>query len=479
MKLNKGQLLIELVLVMGLAAAIVPALLTTFVASRSGRVQNQERIVALGYLQEAKEAIRTYRESDWSTFAVNGTYHPVISGTTWTLSSGIETVNSITRQIVISDVQRDATGAIVTSGGTTDPSTKKATISVTWAAPLSTTITSTLYFTRWNENAAYTETTLDDFNYVGSTWPGLQTGVTVQATTPPQISGDGEVILGAGGHSNWCTPALDATTLDLPKNGLANALFATESNAYATTGENASGVSFAKVNVGTSPPYPPTPSLASTFDGYKTNAVFGETNYAYIATDNNSKEVVIIDLNNVVGGKYQEIGTFNAPGNVSGAGVYVVGNTAYVLVNSVLYNFDVTSKSGSRPILDTNGVTLAGDGKSVVVLGNYAYVATDGSSAELQIVDVSNATNLTVVGQANTNSGTATDIYVNSAATRAYLATTQSASLSEMFIVDIATKTGNRSVIGSYESNGMSPKSISLVPGNRAIIGGSSFVREY
>ena len=140
-----------------------------------------------------------------------------------------------------------------------------------------------------------------------------------------------------------------------------------------------------------------------------------------------------------------------------------------------MYNFDLSSKSGARAIIDTDGVTLDSTGNKVVVVGNYAYVAIGATSNQLDIVDVSNPTNLTVVGKATVVGQNATDIFVNSSATRAYLVTSESSTKKEFFIIDITTKTGNsHTTLGSYDTNGMSPKGVTVVTLNKAIVVGTS-----
>ncbi len=455
---QRGQSLIEILVVMGLAAVLLPAIITGLVATREGKAQEKQRIAAVALLQEAQEALRDIRDSGWSNMANNGTFHPAVSGSSWILSADQETIGLFTRKIVLSDVYRNISGAIVSSGGMLDPSTKKVDITVSWLLPYSSSVVSTTYITR-HDNVSYTETTETEFN------AGTKTGVAVTNTS------GGEVMLGAGGQGDWCKPNLTITSLDLPKNGVANALSAIEGKAFAGTGENASGVSYATVNINNI--HPPVATLGETFDGYKTNGIFGESGYAYLATDTNSKEIAIIDLNNVVDGKYQEAGYFNAPGNGSASSVYVSGGVGYMISGNKLYSFDLASKSGSRPIKDPDGVTLPGTGTKVVVIGTYAYVAIDSSSTQLQIVDVSDPNNLTLKGTASLPAQDARDIFVNSSATRAYLVTNASASQREFFIVDVTTKTGGRGALGDgYEANGMNPKGVTVVPGNRAIIVG-------
>lgn len=459
---KKGQTLIELLLAVGLAALLIPALLSGFMSSRDSRVQQTKRVDALAHLTELKSVVRSVREMGWSYVSTNGVYHPVASGSAWAFAAGTETIDGITRSVSISDVNRDTSGTIVSDGGALDPSTKKITLNITWTAPYPTSTSSILYLTRWLENAAYTETTQAHFN------AGAKSGVVVQATNPPQTADDGEVILGAGGFGNWCAPTLLSPGTNLEGQGIAKDIYAVEGKAYTGTGENSSGNSLIGINISNA--HPPVASQQSAYDGHKTNSVHGETNYGYISTDTNGKEVVIVQTSST---PYTEIGYFDAPGGNSGRSVYVVGNTGYVTTGDKLYNFDLSSKTGSRPIRDSNGVQLAGNGSQVVVSGNYAYVSIEGnSSTEMQIVDVSNATNLMVVGQADIDGQSARDIYINTSASRAYIAAQEDSGRRELFIVDISTKTGSRPIVGSYDTNGMDPRGIVVVPGNRAIMVG-------
>lgn len=458
---QKGQTIVEFLIAIGLASIFLPTLLTGLVASREGKAQQTQRLEATTLLKEAEEAMRITRETSWSSISTNGTFHPVISASNWILASNAETVNGYTRKIVISDTQRDSSGKIVSTGGTADPGTKKVVSSVSWNTPFSSSVDSTMYLSRFLNNTTYLETTDTQFNQG-----------TLNGTVMTNASG-GEITLGAGGHGSWCAPNLSIAAVDLPKQGVTNAVYAIQGQVVAGTGDNSSGISFAKVTI-SNPPYPTPPAgtINATFDGYKTNGVFGETNYAYLATDTNSKEIVIIDLNNIVNGKYQEAGYFNAPGNGTGNSIYVSGNIGYMTDGSTLYTFDLTSKSGSRAPLGS--VSLAGTGNKIIVNGSYAYIAIDSESTQLQIVQVSpDGKTLTIVGWAQVNGHDGKSIFINNSATRAYLATEVSPTQKEFFILDISTKTGNRPTLGSYETNGMNPKGVTVVPGNKAIIVGT------
>ncbi|HZZ98693.1 MAG TPA: hypothetical protein VFG51_02045 [Candidatus Saccharimonadia bacterium] len=449
-----GQLLIELLLALGIASLVLPALLTGIVASREGKPQQTQRLQATALMREASEAMRSVRELAWAGISTNGTYHLDFSGGHWNLVSGSETISGFTRAIVVSSVYRDSANNIVTSG-TLDPSTKKVVISVSWTTPHATTVSSSFYMTRYLDNITHVETTDVDFN------AGTKSKVLVT-----NVSG-GEVELGGGGASDWCSPNLSTNpTVDLPKNGVANSIYAIEGKIFSGTGDNASGVSYATVTVTNA--NPPVAAILNTFNGYKTNAAFGDAQYAYLATDNNSKEVVIIDI---TGATPSEVGSFNAPGVLSGSTVVAGATTGFMTAGSTLYSFDLSSKTGSRTQLGS--LAIAGNGKKLFLQGSYLYVVTDSSGTQLQIVDVSNPASMSVVGQASVNGGAGVSVFIKSDGTRAYLVTASSATQSEFFVIDISTKTGSHSSSFSYDTSGMSPTGVTAVSGNKAIIVGT------
>lgn len=456
---RQGSSLVEIMVAIALLAVMLPVLYTGLMVAREGKSQEKQRLEAAALLQESKEAMRIIKDRGWSFVATNGTYYPSISGNTWGLTSGTQTINSYTRSITISDVYRNSNGVVVTSGGTLDPGTKRVNYLVSWTQPVANSVTAGEYFTRTAGNAETAQTTQTTFN------SGTKNGIVTTNTS------GGEIILAAGGKGDWCNPNLSIAAVDLPKNGVANAVSAIPGQVVAGTGDNASGVSFAKINVTDTDP--PTSSVVGTFDGYKTNDVFNESSYAYIATDNPGKEVIILNTSSVNGsGKYTEIGYFNAPGNGKGDSVYVSGNIGFMTVADKLYTFNLTSKTGSRSQLAVR--TLTGNGTEVVVNGNYAFVSIAGAALELQIIQVSNnGATLTITGQADVNGEAAYDVSVNSTGTRAYLSTGVSSSLREFFIINTSSKSGNRPVVGSYESNGMDPNQSIIVSGNRAILVGT------
>lgn len=459
--IQNGQALVELMIVIGIGSLLLPALLGAFMASVESKPLQEKRVKAIALLKETEVAVRNIRDTDWTAFAVNGTFYPVTSGSSWTFTSGSQTdSNGFTKQVVISDVYRN-NGAIVSTGGSIDPSTKRAVVTITWSQPSSGSVTSTMYLTR-AETLTYSETTQTQFN------SGTRTSTIVQATTGSSVTNDGHVQLGAGGgsQSDWCAPSLSINPHDLPKSGVANAITAIEGRVFAGTGDNASGVSFANINISNA--HPPVATTLGTFDGYKTNSVFGESNYGYLGTDNNGKEVVIVNFATT---PYTEAGYFNISGSGNGDSVFVSNNIGYVINGNQLYTFNLSSKTGSRPQLGS--LTLDGTARKIFVVGNYVYVAISGTSNQLEIVEVSNnGATLTKRSSISVSGQGGQDVFVNPSGTRAYLATAASSTQQELFIINTTTKT-SPSVISSYEANGLSPKGITVVTNNKAILVGT------
>ena len=160
-----GQSLIEVVIAMGLASILLPAILTGLVASREGKAQEAQRLEATALVKEAEEITRNVREKGWSNIS-NGTYHPgPPTGSVWTLNSGQETTpNGLTRKIEISDALRNSSGNIIQSGGTADPSTKKIVTTVSWQTPIVSEVNSTVYLSRFLNNESWLQTRVPDFN---------------------------------------------------------------------------------------------------------------------------------------------------------------------------------------------------------------------------------------------------------------------------------------------------------------------------
>ncbi len=486
-----GQSLTELLVAIGIAALLLPALLTGFISSREGKSQQLQRIKAVTLLQESEQALRSIRDAGWANISTNGTYYPQISGSSWTLTSGTQSVSGFTRSIQISDVYRDTNGVIVTSGGTLDPSTKKAIITVTWPTPIPSSTQSTVYVTRF-ENLSYTETTQAQFN-----------GGTINNVSVTNTNG-GEIQLSNNTKGQWCQPSLSSGVIDLPT--APKSVWAEPGHVYVGSGttQQSSTISFTHIAIANTEP--PTGTVLGTFKGYATNDVWADTNYGYIATTSNSKEVVVINLNQFadpVNNIYAEQGYFNTNNSSDDAqSIFVMQGRGYVAAGRYLYVFDLSSAAGSRPQIGTrisfaNSGDFAGEIYGVTLGGSrYIFVSIEGSTPEeLKIINVTNhnggSSQWGVVGQINIEPNNCStlesgkSVYIKPDGTRAYISSTNDQSFKEFFAIDTSNKS-NPTLVGGlasnppctngggYEASGMDPEQsvvVSLAENRVVLVG--------
>lgn len=436
----KGQVIVELLVAFGLAAILIPALLTGLISAQNGKVQQQQRILAVGLLREGEEVVRSVRDTGWDNIKTNGTYYPKAVGVAWTLTTdtAYKTVGDFTRTIDIADATLP------------DPSLKVATITVSWGSSfIPSSVSSTLYITRW-KNTSLTDS--------GSVQPRGQ------------------------GFGDWCKPGLATTNVNIPHQGSATSIKAFETTdgtgnrVFMGTGASADSPAFSNIKIEGNTP--PAATILGSYNGspqVKANGLAGDSRYAFLATD---KGVQILDLATTP--PYQKIGSFNVGGGEKVNDVAVVGNTGYAVTQSTFYIFGI---SPDRKTSTPSASLALSDGAKVIVdpSNRYAYVPNPDLNGQLKIIDVHTyltrtpaALNSSDIKNVQVNGAAGKDVFINASATRAYLATAASATQPEFFIINITDPT-NPSVFttnATYDTNGMDPYGVTLVTDNRAIIVG-------
>ncbi|PIT92168.1 MAG: hypothetical protein COU08_03735 [Candidatus Harrisonbacteria bacterium CG10_big_fil_rev_8_21_14_0_10_42_17] len=132
--------------------------------------------------------------------------------------------------------------------------------------------------------------------------------------------------------------------------------------------------------------------------------ITSDGNYVYLATSEDPQELLVLNITDPANIVYA--GVFDASDPPNGNGVYVVGNTAYLVtknnagtsdpfscVNTELYVLDISNLSN---IQCTKSGELGEDGNAIVVSGNYAYISTNGE--EIQIWNIASNPLPTKVG---------------------------------------------------------------------------------
>lgn len=455
-----GQSLMELIITIALVALILPALLTGFVATRSGRAQKEQRQQAIALVREGQESTRVFREADWTNFAnfSGQTVYPQSAAGTWVLTDVPQALSGafsgFTRTIIISDVYRDsATFAIVTQGTANsynDPSTKKVTTTVGWDTPIqNSSVKTTEYLTR-NGNIVFSESG------------------TIQ---PP-----------AGGNGNWCNPSayIVGTPYNLGSIPIALTANTTLSQdfAYASTGNNSSGNPVYGLAIShTNPPEVTNPY--SRIDSVKAYGIYSDGTYVYFNQANPGPTLRIAKASDL-----SDAGFFNLK-NVSGPGsVYTVGTAGnagaigYTAIGNTLYSFDLSAIKGNSSQELFKSIGLAGNAKKIIVLGTNAYVVTDDSSKQLQIIPLLNGGREFGVRKdvdlGNGQSGT--DLAIDSSGKYAYVVTNFSSGKNDLFAIDLLDTNniyGYTTNISSGQGAGdMNPRGIAAVTDNKLIVVG-------
>lgn len=143
-----------------------------------------------------------------------------------------------------------------------------------------------------------------------------------------------------------------------------------------------------------------------------------------------------------------------------------------MISGNALYAFDITSKIGTRNQIGST-VTLPAIGTGITIVGDYAYITLDSSSTQMVVIDITDINAMTSVAQAEVSGLAGVGVSVSADGHRAYLVTQESPSLNELFILDTTNKNGSLSVIGSQDTNGMSPRGVRVVSAQRVIVAGA------
>lgn len=150
MNKKQGQSVIEVIIAVSLFVIITVSSVVTLLGSFSTTRLASEETQATYYAVEGLEAVQSIRNQNWDNL-MNGDYGLSSSGNVWSFSGASDVNGKFTRVISISDVERDGSGNIVSSGGTVDPEIKNIVSTITWSFTPSrnNTVSSTTYLTNW------------------------------------------------------------------------------------------------------------------------------------------------------------------------------------------------------------------------------------------------------------------------------------------------------------------------------------------
>lgn len=444
-KQKKGFSIIELLIAIAFIAVIIVSIFTISQFNGQVRKINDERTQALYYAVEGIEAAKLMT---WDQLT-SGDWHFTKNGNVWDIAAGGELINAkYTRTINVSPVARQSSyqgnvyGDIVASGSS-DPDTKKVVVTIDWLSKTGVnkqekleTYIHRFQANRWQQN-----------DWVGgagqSTWSDASKFYDKNTGTDVTIPGIATLIAGT---LNW-NIATTTAVYDAPGSSDNNDVFQINNVAYLVTENNTTspGSEFYILDVAgiTFPPLDNPPVLGQYNVGAGVTSVVVQGNYAYLTTRDDSYEFQVFNISNPA--SPQRVSRLNLSGSSDALDVVVNANQAYIAQGSTVYAYNITNPNSPQQ-LDT--LSVGATANELFVNENYLYVATNDSTKELQVIDITNPANIFLVGQYNlTGSLQATDIKVRG--DRVYVST-RSNSGAELYIInfeDIA----NPVLMGYYE----------------------------
>ncbi|MCD4760439.1 DUF2341 domain-containing protein [bacterium] len=130
---NRGFSLVEVIVALGIFTILAMGVFNVVTNSYSNFSGSGNREVIAEFAQEGIEAAKAIRNNSWQDIEdAVGSNHGVSKNASgvWNFVGISDTWDTLTRVVTVADVQRDANGDIVASGGTDDSNTKKITVTI-------------------------------------------------------------------------------------------------------------------------------------------------------------------------------------------------------------------------------------------------------------------------------------------------------------------------------------------------------------
>ncbi len=217
-KISRGFSLIELIVAIAIFSILASGVVYVFVNSYKNFFGVGDKQVVVQFAQEGMEAVRSIRDNSWQSIvnAADGSDRGLVKNNgLWEFSGTENTLNGLTRVVVVSDVLRNSSGSIVAIDGVDDPDTKRVTVTVS-ATGISDYVLTT-YFTNWSakmwEQTDWSGTTANEF------WASMITASSSYSNI--STSTVGQVSLSAVGGSTmswsaWSDMLPDASVRNQP-----------------------------------------------------------------------------------------------------------------------------------------------------------------------------------------------------------------------------------------------------------------------
>ncbi|MCI5108291.1 MAG: prepilin-type N-terminal cleavage/methylation domain-containing protein [Candidatus Pacebacteria bacterium] len=131
MNTNRGISLIELLIGASILTIVMVALVVVFQSFLVNSFTSVEKVQGALLAEEGIEAVKSIRDNDWGNLS-DGTHYLTFSSD-WSFTETPETIGIFSRTVLIEGAYRDVADDLASSG-TSDPDTKKITVTVNWSA---------------------------------------------------------------------------------------------------------------------------------------------------------------------------------------------------------------------------------------------------------------------------------------------------------------------------------------------------------
>lgn len=408
---QKGDSLLEVILAIAIFMLIAPAIVIVALRSLSGSIESEDRIVAAALAQETLEASRAIRDYDWDSL-ITGNHGLSDANGYWEFVGTSDNKGKYTRAVAISD---------------TDASTKKIVAAVSWQGldGISNSISPTGQLTKWH-SLQWMQ------NLAGSFLSGFANSVEIdEANGGIKLSNLGD----------WSQPSVLVST-NFSGDADGKSIFIDKNNLYLVTKNEGSGKEFIALDLSDVTKGNLT-TLGSAELGTNANHVTVFNGYAYVATDSNSEEIMIVRLSD-----YAKIGSINMPGGIAVSdfakdNILAVG-TAKSSGGREFFTYDISNPESSLPL--SGSAEINAKVNDIYISGNYAYLATDDNGKELIIVRLSDNSIVNFYNLPDTADAHAVFVAGNAA----YIGRDNS-SVSEFYALDISNPEGTISPLGDVD----------------------------
>lgn len=378
---RKGVNLVEIIMATTVFSIVVFAFITAISYGLESIVFAGDRFKATFLAEEGLEAVRNIKDSDFANLNA-GTYGIDTAGTEWALNGSSDSVGEFSREVVLTQLS---------------PEVYEVESRVTW------------------DQSALRPGVVSLLSRL-SNWTALvDTGV-----------------------GDWSTPILSSTS-NLLGSGDGWKIDVVGNFAYIVRLTGTFDFIIADVTDASAPTIY---SSTSVFSGARDVEVSG--NYAFIASTDNNREILVYDVSNPFLPLQVEL--LNLPGNSDAYSLDLVGTVLHVVRDGGSDQYVTVDVSDPLNISVMSIVDLDGQSRDVYVNGNYAFVGGTDNNDDLTIVDVTDPNNVSVLLTVDIPSGSDLDAVTGY---DDYLFLGDSSGIMKIYDV---SDVNNISLLGSYDA---------------------------